>query len=154
AMRRVCRLAIQCHMLFSESWIRHKLWGGPPGPRGSPWTRFPLEESGTFSWAEAGPGAGRGPGGPPHNLRKACRISLAFWVAASSASFGQSPRFESEVVPILRASCWSCHGGEKPQAGLDLRSLDAILRGGRSGPAIQPGASDKSLLVDKVVSKA
>src|SRR5213593_1167964 len=84
-------------------------------------------------------------------MRRIC--SLVIWVAASSA-FGESPRFESEVVPILKASCWGCHGGEKPQAGLDLRSLDSILRGGRSGPAIQPGASDKSLLVEKIVSKA
>src|SRR5476649_3081769 len=25
--------------------ILHKLWGGPPGPRGSPWTRFSPTES-------------------------------------------------------------------------------------------------------------
>jgi epoxyqueuosine reductase len=32
------------------------VWGGPPGPRGTPSSRPP----------EAGHGAGRGPGGPPH----------------------------------------------------------------------------------------
>src|SRR5262245_5439952 len=77
-----------------------------------------------------------------------------FCVATMSTSLGQSSRFESDVLPILKASCWGCHGGEKPQAGLDLRSFDSILRGGRTGPAIQPGASDKSLLVQKIVSKA
>jgi tetratricopeptide (TPR) repeat protein len=40
--------------------IQQKLWGGPPGPRGSPWTRFlPYRE-------RADEGVGRGPGGPPY----------------------------------------------------------------------------------------
>jgi len=34
---------------FPNLRIRHKWWGGPPGPRGSPWTRF----SGTESAASA-----------------------------------------------------------------------------------------------------
>src|SRR5207245_11547361 len=85
-------------------------------------------------------------------MRKTCVLVIC--VAASSTCFSQPLRFESDVLPILKSSCWACHGGEKPQAGLDLQSLDSILRGGRSGPAIQPGASDKSLLVAKIVSKA
>jgi hypothetical protein len=41
----------------------HKLWGRPPGLRGSPWTRS----------ASADEGVGSGPGGPPHNQ---CRCSV------------------------------------------------------------------------------
>src|ERR1039458_5269192 len=43
-----------------------KRWGGPPGPRGSPWTRSSLRSS-PCETHQAGQGAGRGPGGPPHN---------------------------------------------------------------------------------------
>src|SRR5450631_2788735 len=42
-----------------------------PGPRGSPWTRTPAR------FAEAGGGAGRGPGGPPHN-RPVC-FMMTLW---------------------------------------------------------------------------
>src|SRR6266446_6908129 len=61
-------------MLFVKTWIRHKLWGGPPGPRGSPWTRsWLIPHKDLQLRGEAGQGAGRGPGGPPHNL---CRWSV------------------------------------------------------------------------------
>src|SRR2546427_2002210 len=61
-------------MLFVKRWIRHKLWVGPPGPRGSPWTRsWLIAHKDLQLRGEAGQGAGRGPGGPPHNL---CRWSV------------------------------------------------------------------------------
>lgn len=45
-----------------------------------------------------------------------------------------------------------CHG-EKPQGKLDLRTADAVLKGGAAGAVIVPGAAAKSLLLDKVVSQ-
>ncbi len=47
-----------------------------------------------------------------------------------------------------------CHGETTPQAGLDLRTRDSILKGGKSGRAVVPGSSDKSLLIDKIASKS
>jgi hypothetical protein len=67
---------------------------------------------------------------------------------------GETPDFEAQVLPILRTRCVGCHGGASGQAGLDLSTREGILKGGRSGAAIQPGASDKSLLVEKIVSRA
>jgi len=37
-------------------------WGGPPGPRGTPSSRFSVEESSSSTTRQAGQGAGRGPG--------------------------------------------------------------------------------------------
>ena len=62
--------------------------------------------------------------------------------------------FETTVLPVLRARCIGCHGATAPQAGLDLRTPGAALKGGKSGAAIQPGSSEKSLLVEKIVSKS
>src|ERR1035438_2007150 len=45
---------------------RDQRWGGPPGPRGSPWTRSSLGASGSCITPQADGGVGRGPGGPPH----------------------------------------------------------------------------------------
>ena len=62
--------------------------------------------------------------------------------------------FESDVLPVLKTNCVMCHGEGQPQAGLDLRSRDSLLKGGKSGRAIVPGSSDQSLLIGKVSSKS
>jgi hypothetical protein len=76
---------------------------------------------------------------------------LAVVVAAPAA---KSPEFTSEIRPILQAKCWACHGENSPQASLSLRTPESILKGGKSGPAVKPGSSAGSLLIEKVVSKA
>ena len=60
--------------------------------------------------------------------------------------------FETEVLPLLRARCLACHAGN-PQGKLDLRMPESMLKGGISGPAIVPGQSAKSLLIDKLVTR-
>jgi len=42
------------------------LWGGPPGPRGTPTSRSPVEESAACHGEKADLGVGRGRGRPPH----------------------------------------------------------------------------------------
>src|SRR5262245_45723622 len=73
---------------------------------------------------------------------------------AQTDQAGPVPRFESDVRPILAANCLICHGSEMQQAGLDLRDRDSILKGGRSGPAIQRGLPESSLLLEKVIHGA
>ncbi len=58
--------------------------------------------------------------------------------------------FETKVRPLLIAKCHECHGSEKPKAGLQLDSREAVLVGGESGPAAVSGEPDKSLLVDVI----
>src|SRR4051794_10867715 len=86
----------------------------------------------------------------------AVRVFMAsLWsLLAVAAPPDKSPEFTSEIRPILQAKCWSCHGETSPQAGLSLRTADSILKGGKSGPALKPGSSAGSLLIEKVVSKA
>jgi len=55
--------------------------------------------------------------------------------------------FESNVRPLLLESCVRCHGEKKQSAGLRLDSREALLKGGDSGPAIEPGNPSESLLV-------
>ena len=66
----------------------------------------------------------------------------------------QFTRFEKEIRPILVERCVACHGEDDPEAELDLRSLESLIRGSKSGPVIVEGFSDKSVLIRKVVSKA
>src|SRR5262249_7587691 len=58
--------------------------------------------------------------------------------------------FEQSVRPLLAENCYSCHGDKKQKGGLRLDSLESILKGGDSGPAVVPGKPAESLLVDAV----
>ena len=53
------------------------------------------------------------------------------------------------VRPVLAKNCFSCHTSSR-MGGLEMSGRDAILKGGKSGPAIVPGEPDKSLLVQAV----
>ena len=78
-------------------------------------------------------------------------LCLLFSVPSESAD--RSPTFEAHVRPIFEARCVACHWADSPQQGLDLRSAAAIMKGGKSGPAIQPGSSSRSLLLEKTITK-
>ena len=58
--------------------------------------------------------------------------------------------FEQNVRPLLAEKCYSCHGAKKQKGGLRLDSLEAILKGGESGPAVVPGKPEESLLVSAI----
>ncbi|HKI19531.1 MAG TPA: c-type cytochrome domain-containing protein, partial [Isosphaeraceae bacterium] len=58
--------------------------------------------------------------------------------------------FEQNVRPLLAENCYSCHGDKKQKGGLRLDSLQAILKGGESGPAVVPAKPEDSLLVEAI----
>lgn len=58
--------------------------------------------------------------------------------------------FEGHVRPLLIQKCLSCHGEEQQKGSLRLDSLEAMLKGGDSGPAIVPGNPDESMLVEAI----
>jgi len=57
--------------------------------------------------------------------------------------------FTKRVQPIFANKCWACHTDSK-LGGLQLDSLENVLKGGKSGPAIVPGDPDRSLLVKAI----
>ena len=54
--------------------------------------------------------------------------------------------FNSEIVPFLRKNCFACHNRTKAKSGLILETPAAMLKGGDSGPAVEPGNAEDSFL--------
>jgi len=93
------------------------------------------------------------------------RCWLPFWTASLLALFGtarichaQGPsapnaaivNFAADIAPILERRCVACHGLDKQEGGLRLDGGPAALAGGDSGPAVTPGNSAASLLIEKI----
>lgn len=57
---------------------------------------------------------------------------------------------QHDVIPIMLRHCTPCHGRHRQEADLDLRNRAAMLKGGRSGPALVPGDTDASLIIRKI----
>ncbi|MBM3793956.1 MAG: DUF1553 domain-containing protein [Acidobacteria bacterium] len=72
------------------------------------------------------------------------------WIERETA---KPPVAERDVQAILSAKCWVCHGRREQKAGLDLRALASLLRGGKSGAAIVPGDPESSLLVKRIAAQ-
>jgi mono/diheme cytochrome c family protein len=87
---------------------------------------------------------------------KQIRCPVFMWILFAAAllqlATASAADFTPEVAALLRARCVACHSGASPQGGLDLSTAAAALRGGKSGRAVEPGASSRSLLIEKIVS--
>ncbi len=58
--------------------------------------------------------------------------------------------FEKSVRPLLVTHCYECHSGKERNGGLQVDYRDGLLGGGDSGPALQPGHPEKSLLIQAI----
>ncbi|MCU1384769.1 MAG: hypothetical protein JWL71_3466 [Acidobacteria bacterium] len=83
-------------------------------------------------------------------------LPLAVQIAAEArqapappSAAGTAEYFEANVRPVLAANCYDCHADQR-MGGLRVDSRDALLKGGRSGPAVVPGDPDSSLLIQAV----
>lgn len=68
---------------------------------------------------------------------------------AKPAALDQQPVFAGLIEPALERNCAGCHGREKSEAGLRVDSFAALLKGGKSGPAVAPGQPANSLVLKR-----
>jgi hypothetical protein len=54
------------------------------------------------------------------------------------------------IQSVLTDYCVACHGPDKAKGGLRLDSFERVLEGGDSGPAVEPGDKDGSLLLTRM----
>jgi hypothetical protein len=74
--------------------------------------------------------------------------------AADKPSFTseQVTEFTNTIAPLLKVHCLKCHGDDpkKLRGEFDLRTREAVLRGGESGPAVVVGKPKESLLIQAI----
>ena len=58
--------------------------------------------------------------------------------------------FDKDIKPMLEASCIKCHGRGRDKGHFRIDSRETMLKGGESGPAIIPGKSQESLIIELV----
>lgn len=56
-----------------------------------------------------------------------------------------------EVRSIFAHNCYKCHSAEKTKGELRLDKKDLVMRGGKSGAAIEPGHPEKSELIRRLL---
>jgi hypothetical protein len=91
--------------------------------------------------------------------RFALLVAVIVCIATPGVSADPTPEqiefFEKRVRPTLVRSCYPCHSAAvaSPMGGLRVDTKEALLQGGKMGPAIEPGNPDSSLLI-QVLSHA
>jgi mono/diheme cytochrome c family protein len=72
--------------------------------------------------------------------------------APTTAPAGQTGgvSFANDVLPILESRCISCHGGERTQEGLSMKTHADLMSGSKNGPVITAGNASDSLLAQLI----
>jgi hypothetical protein len=76
--------------------------------------------------------------------------ALALLLAAQPAAAEAPIDFQREIWPVLARDCVACHSVRQRYANLQLDSPRRILQGGDIGPAVVPGAPEKSELMRRL----
>src|SRR5205814_8602557 len=87
-------------------------------------------------------------------LWAACAVALAKITPEQAKSLpppaSRKVDFVKGIKPIFEASCIKCHGRGRTKGDLSIESRETLLKGGESGPAIIPGKSEESHLIELV----
>lgn len=84
---------------------------------------------------------------------KAVIILALITVIALAARQTTDDLFAKKIQPIFEANCVMCHGAKVQRSGLDLRTEQAVLKGGSRGAIIVPGKANESLLIKLITHK-
>lgn len=73
--------------------------------------------------------------------------------ATQPAAEGATVSFATDIFPIFESRCIGCHGGERTQEGLDLKTHASLMAGSSNGFVVTPGDAVNSLLVEMVATQ-
>ncbi len=74
-------------------------------------------------------------------------------VATQPAAQGATVSFTNDILPIIESRCINCHGGQRTEKGLDLKTFDSLMAGSENGPIVTPGDAAHSKFVELVANQ-
>ena len=95
---------------------------------------------------------------PPEDakqLSKSEKAKILNWIRTGANfrnSISSSPVYEHRIIALLHLRCTVCHGAQKQEGKLDLRTRESMLKGGNSGPAIISKKPQESLILKQIHS--
>ena len=72
---------------------------------------------------------------------------------SSSLNATEKVDYLKEIKPIFAEKCYACHSALKQEGELRLETRNLMLKGGDTGAVIEPGRSDQSLLLQRIIAK-
>ena len=125
------------------------------GESGEPVVAKSLKESYLWTLIEEGD---MPPEGQPRLSKDELTVIRQWILAGSHSNNPLDPRSrqltQHDVLPIVLLRCTTCHGPQRQDGGLDLRTRESMLKGGKSGPALVPGKPAESLMMQRIASEA
>ena len=70
---------------------------------------------------------------------------------AGTTASGAMVSFATDILPLIESRCINCHGGERTQEGLDMKTHAAIMAGSENGPVVSPGDAANSSMAQMVI---
>jgi len=81
------------------------------------------------------------------------RVFLLAFLVIPAFAVELDDLFRTTIEPVLKRDCQGCHGDGQTLAKLDLRTREAVLRGGQHGPSLTPGNAATSILYQAIEAK-
>jgi hypothetical protein len=73
--------------------------------------------------------------------------------ATEPAAQGATVSFANDILPIIESRCISCHGGQRTEKGLDMKTFESLMAGSENGPVVTPGDAAQSKFVELVANQ-
>jgi mono/diheme cytochrome c family protein len=74
-----------------------------------------------------------------------------WWAARSMPpAANREVAYVADVAPILETHCYECHGDGRGKGRFNVETREALMDGGKTGPAIADGDSAASTLIHRV----
>lgn len=85
----------------------------------------------------------------PDPIRKLLGLEVKAPVKVVAAA-GSQVVYADIVAPIFERRCVSCHKDGKSKGKLRMDTFEMLVKGGKEGPAIEPGSADKSNVIVRI----
>ena len=80
-------------------------------------------------------------------------IATELAVATEPAAQGATVSFTNDILPIIESRCINCHGGQRTEKGLDMKTFDSLMAGSENGPVVMSGDALDSKFVELVANQ-